>query len=237
MKTKLNNFRLDIENPDFDFDKASVKRWSDENLAVVRIPFKKGTHRFSIKHPEKSIDGTAGIDGGYISFRFDPYIFNRIYIDNKKEHTAEDTHLEMYLEAVKIIADEKDTGISDWQKKTGRNYFKHKWYGINPEEALKMTPASYPSDRFFSDDRMLVKAIEDAVEGKPLSNGVFWFRKTGSEGPHFTVPEWHFDDNKILCITEVTVESEDLDKKIADLQKPAQKIQETSLSDDDSWGY
>ena len=41
---------------------------------------------------------------------------------------------------------------------TSGNYTKYgEWYGINPEEALKMTPASYPSDRFFSDDRMLVK--------------------------------------------------------------------------------
>ena len=42
----------------------------------------------------------------------------------------------MHKEAKELLEDEKS--LSDWGKRVARNCFKKKWWGIEPEEALKI---------------------------------------------------------------------------------------------------
>ena len=215
METNIHGYSCKFKELTLDYDKASVKRWKQiKDLALVKIPIIKKVCEFSAEHPDWKASGTASIDGGYIEFRFDPYIFNRLYIDNKKEHTSEDSHLEMYLEATKILVDEKDVNLSAWQKRISTNHFRKRWYGIYPEEAARMVPSSYPSDRFFANDKMLIKAVKKAVKGKDLSNNVLWFKNHKDDFPHPTLPEWKFGEKDILCMTVIMIESKEMDAKI-----------------------
>lgn len=45
---------------------------------------------------------------------------------------------EMHEHAERVLQEEKSPYVSDWAKKVARNYFKRVWWGIEPEEALKI---------------------------------------------------------------------------------------------------